>query len=209
MAGPKRDDDGVTRRQFLVGAAVGAAAAGAAGLPLPAASAEEGKPKNPGGVRSLGPDAVLVDFTVNGRSARVLVEPRVTLLDALRNHLDLTGAKRVCDRGACGACTVLVDGRPLNSCMTLAVDAAGRKVETVEGFAPDGALSDLMENFVRCDALQCGFCTPGMVVACESLLRRTKSPTPAEVNEAISGNLCRCGTYPRIVKAVVETGKAR
>lgn len=157
----------------------------------------------------IGPDAASVRFTLNGKPAEAKVEPRTTLLDALRIDLDTTGAKLVCDRGSCGACTVLVDGAPRNACMTLAHDVAGREVTTVEGLAEGGELSALQKAFVEHDALQCGFCTSGMLVSCAGLLRRTKGHPlqAADVKAAIAGNICRCGTYPHVVAAVLDASK--
>jgi len=145
---------------------------------------------------------VPVEIVVNGAPRQVFVEPRRTLLDALRWDLGLTGAKRVCDEGDCGACTVILDGKPVYACLVLAVDAEGRSVETVEGLAgPDGAPHPVQRAFVADEALQCGFCTPGQVVSVCALLRENPSPTEDDVRRAIAGNLCRCGTYPRIVAA--------
>jgi xanthine dehydrogenase YagT iron-sulfur-binding subunit len=145
---------------------------------------------------------------INGEARTVHVEPRVTLLRALRNSLDLTGAKEACDRGGCGACTVLLDGAPVLSCMLLTADAVGHEITTVEGFGALGSLSPLQEAFVACDALQCGFCTPGFVVSSQALLARVPHPTLAQVKDGLSGNLCRCGTYGRIFEAVqIAAGK--
>lgn len=154
----------------------------------------------------IGPDPVPLRFSLNGKEVEASVEPRTTLLEALRIDLDTTGPKVVCDRGACSACTVLVDGVQRNACMMLAHDVAGRQVTTVEGLATDGKLSPLQQAFVEHDALQCGFCTSGMLMTAAALLRRSKgkSLSKAEVNEAIAGNLCRCGTYPHVVAAVLS-----
>jgi aerobic-type carbon monoxide dehydrogenase small subunit (CoxS/CutS family) len=181
----------VSRRTFLKSAGVGAAATGLIGAAGETAAAAV-----------LGPDPVLLALKVNGMARTVSVEPRVTLLRALRNHLDLTGAKEVCDRGACGACTVLLDGEPVCSCLMLAADAVGREVTTVEGLGTPEKLSPLQAAFVECDALQCGFCTPGFVVAAADLLARNPSPSEDEIREALSGNLCRCTGYQKIVEAV-------
>lgn len=182
----------VTRRGFLrgVGAAAGAAAVG-----VPTFGTQDA-------AKVLGPGPVPVTLHVNGAARKVEIEPRVTLLNALRNHLDLTGTKKICDRGACGGCTVLVDGAPVNSCLMLALDAEGRKIETIEGLAPEGGLHALQEAFCAHDALQCGFCTPGMVMACKALLDRVPDPALEDIQEGISGNICRCGTYNRIFDAV-------
>jgi xanthine dehydrogenase YagT iron-sulfur-binding subunit len=156
----------------------------------------------------LGPGAVDVPFEVNGDGVTVHVPPHRTLLDTLRETLGLTGAKRVCDEGTCGACTVLVDGRPAYACMTLAVACAGRTVETVEGLSKDG-LHPVQQAFIDQDAYQCGFCTPGQIMSCVGLLRENASPTAEDVLRAVSGNLCRCGAYPNIVAAAVAASKKR
>ncbi|MCX4244922.1 (2Fe-2S)-binding protein [Paraliomyxa miuraensis] len=160
----------------------------------------------------LGPDRVPVRFTLNGESVEAAVEPRTTLLDALRLDLDTTGPKLVCDRGSCSACLVLVDGLPRNSCMMLAHDVAGREVTTVEGLSKGDELSALQHAFVRHDALQCGFCTSGMLISCAALLRRRPKGEPltaTQVQDAIAGNLCRCGTYPHVVAAVLEVASGK
>jgi aerobic-type carbon monoxide dehydrogenase small subunit (CoxS/CutS family) len=146
-------------------------------------------------------------LTVNGRDYDVDAPPHHTLLELLRERLSLTGTKLVCDRGECGACTVLLDGAPAYACLTLAVACAGQRITTVEGLAAldggdGGALHPLQAAFVRHDAVQCGFCTPGQLVAGAALLARTPSPSDEEILAAMSGNLCRCGTYPKIVAAI-------
>ncbi len=188
----------VSRRGFLagVGGLAGATALGGA------AAAQEGGPA------TLGPGPAKFTLRVNGQDRAVECEPRVTLLDALRERLGLTGAKRVCDRGECGACTVLLDGQPACSCMVLAVDARGRAVTTVEGLGAPGSLHPVQEAFVQADGLQCGFCTSGQVVATAALLSRTPDPTPDQAREALAGNVCRCGAYPRIVEAALAAAKA-
>ena len=196
---PAKDDDGthVSRRTFLKTAGVGAAASGLmAGTAAPAPAAV------------LGPDAVPLSLRVNGAARTVTVEPRVTLLRVLRNHLDLTGAKEVCDRGSCGACTVLVDGEPVASCLMLAADAVGHEVTTVEGLGTPDRMSPVQAAFVEADALQCGFCTPGFVVASTALLRKNPSPTLDQIKDGLAGNLCRCGTYPRVFEAVQKAARA-
>jgi len=196
---PSRDDDRtrVSRRTFLKTAGVGAAASG-----LLNGTAE------PAAATVLGPDAVPMSLSVNGAARTVTVEPRVTLLRALRNHLDLTGAKEVCDRGSCGACTVLVDGEPVASCLMLAADAVGHEITTVEGLGTPDRMTPVQAAFVEADALQCGFCTPGFVVASTALLRRNPSPTLDQIKEGLSGNLCRCGTYSRVFEAVQKAARA-
>ena len=157
----------------------------------------------------IGPGAVDVAFEVNGDAVTVHVPPHRTLLDTLRETLGLTGAKRVCDEGTCGACTVLVDGRPVYSCMTLAVACADRSVETVEGLSgpSGGGLHPVQQAFIDHDAYQCGFCTPGQIMSCVGLLRENESPTSEDVMRAVSGNLCRCGAYPNIVAAALAAAK--
>ncbi len=150
-----------------------------------------------------------VTLTVNGKRHTVRVDPRRTLLEMLRTDLDLTGAKKVCDRGQCGACTVLVEGRPVYSCMTLALDAAGKKVQTVEGLAQGERHHPLQTAFVEKDALMCGFCTPGFLMASKALLDANQNPTLDDVKNACAGNICRCGTYPRIFEAVLDAAKAK
>jgi len=194
---PRDPKPGVTRRDFLKTAGVGAAATGLVGGATAAAGPEV-----------LGPDAVALSLKVNGAVRSVSVEPRVTLLRALRNHLDLTGAKEVCERGACGACTVLLDGDPVCSCLMLATDAVGHEITTVEGLGSPEKMSPLQAAFVECDALQCGFCTPGFVVAGTALLRRSPNPDLDQIKAGLSGNVCRCGTYGRIFEAVQKASKA-
>jgi aerobic-type carbon monoxide dehydrogenase small subunit (CoxS/CutS family) len=198
----------LSRRELLQGA--GAAALASA---VGARALAQDAPAAPAGLTRLGPGAVPVAFTLNGRKVEVAVEPRVTLLDALRERIGATGTKRVCDRGACGACTVLLDGVPVNACLQLAVECHGRTLTTIEGLTngngagsngTDGgavALHPVQAAFVAEDAQQCGFCTPGMVMSCVALLAATPKPTEDDIRRAISGNLCRCGTYPHVVRA--------
>jgi xanthine dehydrogenase YagT iron-sulfur-binding subunit len=198
---PSQDDDGktVTRRTFLKTAGVGAAAS----------SLLTGTAATPAAAVVLGPEAVPLALKVNGATRTVTVEPRVTLLRALRNHLDLTGAKEVCDRGSCGACTVLLDGEPVVSCLMLAADAVGHEVTTVEGLGTPDRMSAVQAAFVEADALQCGFCTPGFVVASTALLRHDPQPTLDQIKDGLAGNLCRCGTYSRVFEAVQKAAAAR
>jgi carbon-monoxide dehydrogenase small subunit len=143
-----------------------------------------------------------ITVTVNGAVERLEVPSNMTLLQMLRDRLALTGTKNGCEAGECGACTVLVDGEPFNSCMMLAVETDGREVVTIEGLAPEGRLSPLQEAFVEHNAVQCGFCTPGMLIAATALLRRNPNPTEEEIKEALVGNLCRCTGYVRIIDAI-------
>jgi aerobic carbon-monoxide dehydrogenase small subunit len=144
-----------------------------------------------------------VTFSVNGRDVTIGVSPRTTLLDSLRNQLDLTGTKKCCAEGECGACTVLLDGRAVNSCLVLAVEVGNSSVTTIEGLATDGQLSRLQDAFLAEGAVQCGFCIPGMVMASHALLAQNPFPGDTDVREALSGNLCRCAGYQRIVRAVL------
>lgn len=145
---------------------------------------------------------VPVNLRINSRDYCVSIDPRATLLDTLREHLTLTGTKKGCDRGECGACTVHVDGRTALSCLTLAVMAEGKDVTTIEGLAPAGELHPVQEAFVANDALQCGYCTPGQIMSAVALIREGRARTDADIREFMSGNLCRCAAYPQIVDAV-------
>jgi len=158
-------------------------------------------------VKVFGPEKAPVSLNINGSVRNASVEPRTTLLDALRNDLDLTGAKRVCDRATCGACTVIMDGKPVYSCSVLAIDAQGRKITTVEGLVENGKLHPVQQAFVDNDAQQCGFCTPGFVVACKAFLDKNPKPTAEQVERGLGGNLCRCGTYMGIKAAVAQVAE--
>lgn len=187
-----------TRRAFLGTAAAGAGAL-AAGLPEAAGAAEP--------PRIRGPGPLTLALRVNGGRRRVTVTPATTLADALRGGLGLTGTKIGCDRGACGACTVLLDGAPVSSCLTLALDVGEREVTTIEGLGTAAALHPVQEAFAAHDALQCGFCTPGMVMSCAALLARNPRPTLDDVKQAVSGNTCRCGTYPKVFEATLAAAE--
>jgi xanthine dehydrogenase YagT iron-sulfur-binding subunit len=145
-----------------------------------------------------------VSLTVNGKETQLNIAPWTTLLDALREHLDLTGTKKGCDHGQCGACTVLVDGRRVNSCLTLAVMKAGADVVTIEGLASNGALHPLQQAFVDHDAFQCGYCTPGQICSAAGLIAEGKAKTTDDIRELMSGNICRCAAYPNIVAAIQQ-----
>ena len=145
-----------------------------------------------------------LNLHINGREHRLRLPDDVTLLDALRDHLGLTGTKKGCDQGACGACTVLIDGKRVVSCLMLAAQCEGRQVTTIEGLAVDGNLHPLQEAFIRHDAFQCGFCTAGQIMSAVSLLRERRAGSDEEIREFMSGNLCRCGAYPNIVAAIRE-----
>ncbi|MCS7222978.1 MAG: (2Fe-2S)-binding protein [Armatimonadetes bacterium] len=201
MGKGRKVSGGVTRRSFLKVAGSGAALTEVLTGCRPSAEVAVAEEQPQVATK------VSVTLRVNGKSHRLQLEPRVTLLNALRHHLHLTGAKPVCDRGECGACTVLMDGKPIYSCMLLAVDADGHEITTVEGLAQDGRLHPLQAAFVEKDALQCGFCTPGFIMAALGLLRENKNPTLEQVRAALSGNICRCGVYTRIFEAVLEAAK--
>jgi xanthine dehydrogenase YagT iron-sulfur-binding subunit len=150
------------------------------------------------------PEKIALSLNVNGVERQLKVAPWTTLLDALRDHLDLTGSKKGCDHGQCGACTVLVDGRRINSCLTLAVMKDGAKITTIEGLATDGELHPLQQAFIDHDAFQCGYCTPGQICSALGLIAEGKAKTADEIRELMSGNICRCGAYPNIVAAILQ-----
>jgi xanthine dehydrogenase YagT iron-sulfur-binding subunit len=152
-------------------------------------------------------DTVDVELRVNGAAYRLTLEPRCTLLDALRDRLHLTGTKKSCDMGECGACTVLLDGKPVYSCLMLAIECQGHDIQTIEGLSKNGVLDSIQTAFIEYDSYQCGFCTPGQIMAVRGLLLRSPLPTPDDIRIAISGNLCRCGAYPRIFKAAAAAAQ--
>jgi xanthine dehydrogenase YagT iron-sulfur-binding subunit len=202
-----KDDDarkpetasGVSRRDFMKISAVTAAVPLVLGPKVVEAAGED--------VAVHGPGKVSVTLNVNGKKLSAELEPRVTLLDALREQFDLTGAKRVCDRGTCGACTVLLNGNPVYACSVLAIDAQGAKITTIESLAEGDKLSPVMQAFVEHDAQQCGFCTPGFVVATTHFLQQYPKPTADDIRHGLNGNYCRCGTYDGIrAVALAQTG---
>ena len=196
---------GLSRRGFLKGAGVSAATAvllDGTVAAMAEANAKQAESK------VIGPDAVPFTLHINGKDYQVRAEPRATLAQVLRDELDLTGTKVVCDRGACSACTVYVDGTPVCACMTLAIDVGNRKVKTIEGLAQGDELHPVQEAFIEHDALQCGFCTPGMVMSCAALLDRNPNPSEQDVRDAVRGNICRCGTYPKVFDATLAAAKA-
>jgi xanthine dehydrogenase YagT iron-sulfur-binding subunit len=152
----------------------------------------------------IGPGATPITLNINGKPAKLSVEPRVTLLDALRNHLDMTGAKRVCDRGTCGACTVILNGKTVYSCTVLAIDAQGKDIQTIEGLPANNPIS---AAFVNNDGQQCGYCTPGFVMAVKGFVDEHPNPTMDDMKRGLGGNLCRCGTYVGVRKAALEAAK--
>ena len=190
-----------TRRGFLKGAGAGAVTAAVAPAVL-VSGATTAAAQETEGVMSA-----TVALDVNGQTHHVEVEARTTLADALRDRLEITGPKVVCDRGECGACTVMMDGKRVFSCMTLARDAQGRKIETVEGLADGDNLHPLQEAFIEKDALMCGFCTPGFLMSSRALLDANNNPTADEVREGLSGNICRCGTYTHVFEAVMSAAE--
>ena len=193
-----------SRRRFLKGVGfVGAGAAFADKLLIETESAEAA-------TNQVLTGNVPVVLQVNGQKRSVQIEPRTTLLNALRNHLEppLTGTKLVCDMGTCGACTVLLDGNPVYSCLVLGVDAVGEQITTVEGLGSPEAMNEVQHAFVENDALMCGFCTPGFVTTISAYLKKNPHPTLGEVREACKGNFCRCGTYPRVFEAALAAAKA-
>jgi len=194
---------GMSRRSFLKGGGA-AAAATALGTAPPALLAQEAPGTLPGDVVGVGPGPVQIELKVNGQKMTTKVEPRVTLLDALRNYLDITGCKRVCDRGTCGACTVTVDGKTVYSCTTLALEARGKEIKTAEALWGDGKLDAVPAAFVKFDAQQCGFCTPGFVVSMRAAFDKNPHATPAQIEEGLSGNICRCGTYEQMRHAIAS-----
>jgi aerobic-type carbon monoxide dehydrogenase small subunit (CoxS/CutS family) len=194
----------MSRRAFIKGA--GAAAAAVASLSAAASAvAAEGDSKVDADcvAERLGPGAQTFELDINGKTFQVTAEPRMTLLGALRDQLGLTGAKLVCDRGACGACTVHLDGRPVVACMMLAARARGHHVTTIEGLGTVARMRPVQTAFVANDALQCGFCTPGMVMSVEAALARNPGAGLDEIKRAVAGNICRCGTYPHVFKSAL------
>jgi aerobic-type carbon monoxide dehydrogenase small subunit (CoxS/CutS family) len=159
--------------------------------------------------RTVGPDALQVKLLINGQEHSVVIEPRYTLAETLRDNLGLTGTKVVCDRGSCSACTVWIDKTPALACMTLAIDAVGREITTIEGISHGDTMHQVQAAFVKHDAMQCGFCTPGMVMSCAALLDRNPNLNLNDVEHAISGNLCRCGTYPKVFAATLDVAQQR
>ncbi len=193
---PPDDSAGVSRRDFLKISAIAAAAPAVVGPRVVHAAGAD--------VEVHGPGKTPVTLTINGKKQTAELEPRVTLLEALRDHFDLTGAKRVCDRGECGACTVLMDGKPVYSCSTLAIDAQGHAITTIESLSQGDRIHPISQAFVDNDAQQCGFCTPGFIMATKALLDKHPNPTPEQVVKGLGGNFCRCGTYHGMRGAIAQ-----
>jgi xanthine dehydrogenase YagT iron-sulfur-binding subunit len=196
---PMEERSGVSRRDFLKISTIAAAVPVVSGPKMVLAAGEQ--------VPVHGPGKVPMTFNVNGKTYKVSLEPRVTLLDALRDSLDITGAKRVCDKAECGACTVLLDDKPVYACSMLAIEGQGKKIATVEALMENGKLHPIQQAFVDNDASQCGFCTPGFVVACKAMLDKHPDPTPDDLLHELSGNICRCGTYAGIRGAVAQAAR--
>lgn len=196
---PGKRKSGFSRRGFIRGAGLGGGVLGTGILEKTAEAAPaEGK--------FVGPGAVPVTLKINGKTQTLKLEPRVTLLDALRNDLEMTGAKRVCDRATCGACTVILNGKSVYACTVLAIDAQGKDIQTIEGIS-SGKPHPISTAFVNHDAQQCGYCTPGFVMAAKAFLDHNPNPTLEQVKEGLCGNLCRCGTYYGVRQAVLEAAK--
>ena len=196
----KRPRKGVSRRGFIRGVGIG----GAVGSGI---LEERAQAEPQAGGSAVGPGPVALALKINGKAMNLNVEQRVTLLDALRDHLDLTGAKKVCDRATCGACTVMLDGKSVYACTVLAIEAQGKEIQTIEGLNAGTRLHPVAAAFVNHDAQQCGYCTPGFVMATKAFLDRNPSPTLQQVEEGLGGNLCRCGTYVGIKRAALEAAK--
>ena len=195
----KSENSGVSRRDFLKISGISIAVPLVAGPKTVMAAGKE--------VGVHGPGKVAMEFVINSKRYKADLEPRVTLLDALRDQFELTGPKRVCDRAECGACSVLMDNKPVYSCSVLAIEAQHKPITTVEALMQGGKLQPVQQAFVENDASQCGFCTPGFVVACKALLDKHPHPTPADIRHGLSGNLCRCGTYDGIRKAIAQVAQ--
>ncbi len=194
---------GFSRRSFIRGA--GLSTAGSVLLTTNALAFEFEEGFSEG--KEFGPEASIIQLKVNGMVESLSVEPRTTLASALRDHLELTGTKVVCDRGSCSACTVYLDGMPVNACMMSVFDVGDKEITTIEGIAKNGKLHPVQEAFIEHDASQCGYCTPGMVMSCAHLLENNPNPTLEDVKSATRGNLCRCGTYPHVFKATLAAAK--
>ena len=190
----------VSRRAFLKTVSASSVAAGVIGA---------GESEAQTGPAPIGPGEVNIQLTIDGQARTLKVEPRVTLLDAMRERLNLTAQKRVCDRGSCGSCTVLLDGKSAYACSILAIDVQGRAIRTVASLAQGTVLHPVQQAFCDHDGLMCGFCTPGFVMSAVALLEKNPSPTPEQAKAALDGNICRCGTYPRVLEAVLNTKGVR
>jgi xanthine dehydrogenase YagT iron-sulfur-binding subunit len=193
----KPEQFNVSRRDFLKTAGVGS-------LATAVTAVSDGDAEAQTGPRALGPSEVPVSLLVNGKRVDLRIEPRVTLLDAVRNRADLTGNKRVCDRGTCGACTMIVDGRAVYSCSTLAIESQGKQIRTVDGLASGNTLHPVQQAFCDKDGLMCGFCTPGFIMATVAVLEKHANATSDQIRKGLDGNICRCGTFVRVMEAAMQ-----
>ena len=193
---PEQNSSGISRRDFFKNSTAGAVSTALISRSVAGSDVVEAE--------ILGPGKVPVTLNVNGKTHRLDVEPRVTLLDALRERLDITSTKKVCDEGTCGTCTVLMDGKPVYACSILAIEARGKRILTAEGMGTPEKMHPIQKAFVKNDAQQCGFCTPGFVVASKAFLEKNPNPTLEDIEKGMGGNLCRCGTYVGIKQAILE-----
>ena len=193
----------LTRRSFLKGVGITAAGTTVMSSGLLTHAADTVAPK------VVGPGETPIVLHINGVARRLSVEPRMTLADVLRDQLGMTGTKVICDRGACSGCTVWLDGIPVNACMLFAMDVGERNITTIEGLGDADHLQPLQSAFVEHDGMQCGYCTPGMLMSCAALLEHNPNPNPQDVQQAISGNICRCGTYPKVIEATLAAARRR
>lgn len=198
-ADKENPEKGISRRGFIKGAGITAAGTVIAGSGILKSTGQTLKTN-----KMVGPEPVSISLNVNGKVRWLTVEPRTTLADALRDELQLTGTKVSCNRGSCSACTIWIDDTPVLACITLAIEVRNREVTTIEGIAKEGKLHPVQEAFIEHDATQCGFCTPGMIMTTAHLVKHKKDLTEKDVKEALSGNLCRCGTHPKVFTATLD-----
>ena len=196
--GNQNDDRGLSRKGFLTRAGAPVALAASAGVPTASIADVAQRPA----LRSVGPEPVAISLLVNGERRELTIEPRVTLLDAVREYLQLTGTKKGCDQGTCGACTVLVNGKRIDSCLSLAMMHQDDRITTIEGLGRGSELHPMQAAFLEHDAFQCGYCTPGQIVSAVGFLAEKRPTDEASVREMMSGNICRCGAYQNIVAAI-------
>jgi aerobic-type carbon monoxide dehydrogenase small subunit (CoxS/CutS family) len=204
MREKRRKKKTLSRREFLTGVTTGALGTAALSGGIIARQETEAHQREEYSGKGI---KIPLNLKVNGNIYRIEVEPQYTLVDVIRNQLQLTGTKKACDRGECGACTVLLDGKPIYSCMTLAITAVGKEILTIEGLASGEKLHPIQQAFIEHDAFQCGFCTPGQIMAVKGLLEQNPSPSREEVKQALAGNLCRCGSYLRILEAALSASQ--
>jgi len=204
MREKRRKKKALSRREFLTGVSTGALGTAALSGGIIARQETEAHQREEYSGKGI---KIPLNLKVNGNIYRIEVEPQYTLVDVIRNQLQLTGTKKACDRGECGACTVLLDGKPIYSCMTLAITAVGKEILTIEGLASGEKIHPIQQAFIEHDAFQCGFCTPGQIMAVKGLLEQNPSPSREEVKQALAGNLCRCGSYLRILEAALAASQ--